>query len=230
MEYTPEQRQVNFETYLHIWHVQRFIQACVKGYVHSFFVNEPPKQGRNLVTLLAEMVNALSIVGRPPGQLYKIMQNTLDYIGDSDPNVFVLDTLTRRMVTHDQSKLGTIEVSLFTEYTPKLKTVRFGSDQYKAFLNQLKPALDNHYACNRHHPEYYDSGVEGMTLIDVIEMVCDWSASSKRSKDGSFANSLSHCKERFGIDNDLARFINNTYLEYLHPIYSLEPRHYEVQT
>ena len=69
-----------------------------------------------------------------------------------------------------------------------------------------------------------------MTLIDVIEMVCDWSASSKRSKDGSFANSLSHCKERFGIDNDLARFINNTYLEYLHPIYSLEPRHYEVQT
>ena len=30
----------------------------------------------------------------------------------------------------------------------------YGSDEYKACLTEMKPALDHHYAANRHHPEH----------------------------------------------------------------------------
>lgn len=65
------------------------------------------------------------------------------------------DELRRRGSVHDQSKLADPEKALFDEYTPKLKDCTYGSDEYKAFLSALKPALDHHYAKNSHHPEHY---------------------------------------------------------------------------
>jgi Family of unknown function (DUF5662) len=63
--------------------------------------------------------------------------------------------LMRRQFTHDRSKLGNPEVSTFVEFTPKLKGSTFGSEEYKGFLTAMKPALDHHYAHNRHHPEFF---------------------------------------------------------------------------
>lgn len=63
--------------------------------------------------------------------------------------------INRRGFVHDQSKLMDPEKALFDEYTPKLKDCTYGSDEYKGFLSALKPALDNHYAKNSHHPEHY---------------------------------------------------------------------------
>ena len=164
-------------------------------------------------------------------QVDAIIKNTLNSILPRNKpfNSFVISTLTGRMVTHDQSKLGKKEIELFTEFTPKLKAITFGSDEYKACLKGLKPALDNHYACNRHHPEHYENGVEGMTLIDVLEMCCDWTASSLRTKDGSFSKSLEICKERFGINKKLVRLLQNTFTEALKSYYNLEREHYEIQ-
>jgi len=39
--------------------------------------------------------------------------------------------------------------------TPKLAGSTYGSEEYKAFLGQMKPALDHHYAVNDHHPEHF---------------------------------------------------------------------------
>jgi hypothetical protein len=69
-------------------------------------------------------------------------------------NWCVLHLLTRGEV-HDQSKLEPPEVSVFTEFTPKLKNSTYGSDEYKGFLQRMKPALDHHYAKNDHHPEFW---------------------------------------------------------------------------
>ena len=33
---------------------------------------------------------------------------------------------------------------------------------------------------NRHHPEYYEDGIAGMTLVDLEEMLSDWEAASHR--------------------------------------------------
>ena len=49
-----------------------------------------------------------------------------------------------------------------------------------------------------------------MNLIDVIEMVCDWYATSL-SSDTDFENCLKINYERFGIDEQLAKIIFNTY-------------------
>ena len=51
-----------------------------------------------------------------------------------------------------------------------------------------------------------------MTLIDLIEMYCDWRAAVLRHDDGDFAESLQINKERFGIDNQLAAIFENTRL------------------
>ena len=35
-------------------------------------------------------------------------------------------------------------------------------------------ALDKHKKSNDHHPEFYGCRLSGMSLIPMIEMVCDW--------------------------------------------------------
>ena len=73
--------------------------------------------------------------------------------------------LIQRGEQHDQSKLASPEVEYFTEYTPKLATCTYGSDEYKGFLAAIKPALDHHYANNRHHPEFQRISEEWRPVI-----------------------------------------------------------------
>ena len=54
-----------------------------------------------------------------------------------------------------------------------------------------------------------------MTLIDVIEMLCDWIATTKRMKDGDIFKSLEIQKERFGISGQLYQISCNTIKEVL---------------
>jgi hypothetical protein len=116
--------------------------------------------------------------------------------------------LSRRANVHDESKLSEAEKPYFDEATPKLKTLVFGTEEYKASLQSIKPALDHHYKVNDHHPEHYQNGINGMTLQALTEMVCDWCAASKRSKDGKV--NLDMCIERFKIEPQLADLIRNT--------------------
>jgi hypothetical protein len=46
----------------------------------------------------------------------------------------------------------------------------------------MKPAIQHHYKANSHHPEFYDNGVEGMSLFDVLEMLLDWKAATERRR------------------------------------------------
>lgn len=63
--------------------------------------------------------------------------------------------LMRRQFTHDRTKLAPPEVSIFVEYTPKLRGLTYGSPEYKEALAAMQPALEHHYAHNRHHPEFF---------------------------------------------------------------------------
>lgn len=67
----------------------------------------------------------------------------------------VLDILQKKADDHDWSKLSETEKPYFDEYTPKLKGCIYGSEEYKQYLKELKPALDHHYENNAHHPEHY---------------------------------------------------------------------------
>ncbi len=118
--------------------------------------------------------------------------------------------LIRRGELHDQTKLEPPEVEAFTEYTPKLAACTYGSDEYKGYLAAIKPALDHHYAHNRHHPEHHKHGVDDMNLLDLVEMLCDWKAASERHHDGNIRKSIEVNANRFGLSPQLVRIFENT--------------------
>lgn len=129
----------------------------------------------------------------------------------------IIVELLKRAEAHDQSKLEEPERSTFVEYTPKLAQCAFGSDEYKQFIKEMKPALDHHYAANRHHPEHFrddvDAGqspVDRMNLIDLLEMLCDWKASTMRHRDGNIMNSIDISRERFRLSDQLVSILKNT--------------------
>jgi hypothetical protein len=122
----------------------------------------------------------------------------------------VVAELLARGEKHDRSKLERPEVELFTEWTPKLQGVTYGSAQYQEYLEQLKPALSHHYAKNRHHPEHWKNGVDDMNLVDLVEMFCDWKAATERHHDGNLHKSIEHNAKRFNINPQLVRILENT--------------------
>ena len=124
-------------------------------------------------------------------------------------------TLFNRVDNHDSSKLRTPEKEIFDEYTPKLKSSTYGSEEYNVFLKEMKKALDNHYALNSHHPEHYTNGIDNMDLIDIIEMICDWKAASERHTDGNIYESIKINKKRFNISDQLEQILINTVKRYL---------------
>jgi hypothetical protein len=122
----------------------------------------------------------------------------------------VVQNLLLRAHRHDQSKLGGIERRTFDEFTPKLKDSTYGSDEYKGFLNSMKPALDRHYAWNDHHPEHFDNGVADMDLVQMTEMLVDWKAATLRHDDGDLAKSIKMNADRFGYSPEIERLLMNT--------------------
>jgi hypothetical protein len=143
--------------------------------------------------------------------VYDSTQDTLEHIKRVDELLrIVAHDFRLRGVMHDQTKLSSPEKEAFDEFTPKLKTSTYGSDEYKQFLAQLKPALDHHYAHNRHHPEHFKHGINDMTLMDIIEMLLDWKAASERHSDGDIWKSIDINVKRFNIDPQLASILRNT--------------------
>lgn len=145
---------------------------------------------------------------------YDSTQDTQEHISKVQARIqIVVNELTIRAAHHDASKLVEPEKPGFDVLTLKLRELVYGSDEYKAALEEGKPTIAHHYAVNSHHPEHYENGIAGMSLLDIIEMVCDWKAASERTKQGSIAQSLVHNKQRFGISDQLAAILENTVKE-----------------
>lgn len=169
--------------------------------------------------------------------------------------------ISKRVVTHDQTKLKKGEVEIFAEYTPKLKQTEYGSDDYKFMLGEMQSALKHHYKHNRHHPEFFDSfpvsssepiileellnltkkkkeqdklsqsevilndyliklleqrqkelasSINNMNLVDIIEMLIDWNAATKRHITGDIHKSIEINQSRFSINQQLINIFLNT--------------------
>lgn len=123
---------------------------------------------------------------------------------------FFTDKLTLRGENHDASKMETPEVELFAEHTEKLSEIEYGSEEYKKELEALKPALEHHYAVNRHHPQHFPNGINDMNLIDIVEMITDWKASSERNSNGNLLKSIELNAKRFEMDEQLTQILMNT--------------------
>lgn len=143
-------------------------------------------------------------------------QAHIDRVGDFLEEVIL--NLQERKRVHDASKMVEPELSAFNLATPKLATLEYGSEEYKQSLRELGPALDHHFEHNDHHPEHYENGVRGMSLMALIEMLCDWRAASERVKQRTddpdkvktFIEGLKYNQLRFGISDELMNILMNT--------------------
>ena len=122
---------------------------------------------------------------------------------------FVNDLLYRADM-HDHSKLQEPEAEIFEVMTERLKGSTYGSSEYTAMLAEMKPALDHHYANNRHHPEFHKDGVKGMSLLDLVEMLLDWKAATLRHADGDIRKSIEINHKRFGFSEETKTILLNT--------------------
>jgi len=152
----------------------------------------------------------------------------------------IIKELMYRQEQHDQTKLQPPEAEIFEKYMPLFEGVKYGSEKYREVIEKLKPAVDHHNKHNRHHPEHfkrtYECGkcnnkydyapdkcecghgifsvygglINGMNLIDLIEMMCDWKAAGLRRGDGDIYKSIEISKGRFGISDQLEQILINT--------------------
>lgn len=100
----------------------------------------------------------------------------------------VVHALEQRSDIHDASKMLDDEFAGFSRINAAARVHKFGSQEYKDGLKSEKPTIDLHFSRNTHHAEYYGElpearingrGAEGMTFLDIIEMVCDWWGAGK---------------------------------------------------
>ena len=117
-----------------------------------------------------------------------------------------------RAIMHDLSKFHPYEAKLFSKITKKIKKTEYGSEEYKNQLKSIRPAIDHHYAMNRHHFEHYNyvDIKKEMGLIDFVELFFDWKAAVKRNKNGNLEESIKKNKERFNYSDDLANLMRNS--------------------
>ena len=75
--------------------------------------------------------------------------------------------LVQNVLRHDSSKFEGIE----WEYLDIESSDKENRDK-------LKMAVHQHQQSNEHHPEFFTSGIDDMSQVQIAEMVCDWKARS----------------------------------------------------
>jgi hypothetical protein len=165
---------------------------------------------------------------------YDSTQDTLAHIKEVQKLLgIVVDEFNYRAEKHDKSKLESPEKETFDIMTPKLKNSTYGSEEYKGFLKEMGIALDHHYQNNDHHPEYFglrdicvktsiEDGLDGhfkieqgysldkMDMFQIMEMLCDWYAASKRHSTGDLFKSIEINQKRFNYSDEMKELLKKT--------------------
>jgi hypothetical protein len=99
------------------------------------------------------------------------------------------EELLERARTHDASKFGPEERVPYVWLTEYHRRRRDGEpfDYPEGVAERVKRAIHHHVTTNRHHPEAH-ADPNDMSDVDLIEMVCDWTAMAQEfGQDGGSA-------------------------------------------
>ena len=116
-----------------------------------------------------------------------------------------------RIIIHDYSKYLPSEAKGFAT-ARNMYGVPYGHPDTKLAGDEIKPTIDLHKTRNSHHPEFYENGINGMDLLDFVEMACDWKAAGRKNADGNFRESLAINQNRYGLTNQCKAILENTKL------------------
>lgn len=149
---------------------------------------------------------------------YDSTQDTMEHINKVQVRIAeVQANLDQRAAVHDRSKLAEPEKAGYDILVGALAGNQYGTDAFKAAMQaantdpRVKAAIQHHYDVSAHHPEHFENGIDGMSLLDVLELLCDWKGASERY--GPSLLALAHNKERFGISDQLYAILENTVKE-----------------
>ena len=99
------------------------------------------------------------------------------------------EELIERARVHDASKFAPEEYIPYVWLTEYHRHRRNGEpfEYPEGVAERVRLAIHHHVTTNRHHPEFH-ADPNGMTDVDLIEMVCDWTAMAQEfGQDGGSA-------------------------------------------
>lgn len=142
------------------------------------------------------------------------IDDTREHINDVR---MVLEKITTKLALrgkyHDYSKLTDYELPIFQKVLDHQESAQYGTSEYEDTKKKLAPALEHHYKLNSHHPEHFPRGINDMTLVDILEMLADWKAATKRHKDDRIESSIEINAKKYNIDKQLKQILLNTLKE-----------------
>lgn len=124
------------------------------------------------------------------------------------------DELTRRGEIHDASKFGNVERVPYIWLT-EFHRCRQNNEPFSypdGMEDSVKNAIRHHMTKNRHHPDFH-ADPNDMTDVDIIEMVCDWTAMAQEfGQDGGSARGWADktIGHRVKFNRDRQRLIYST--------------------
>lgn len=218
-----EKYDSSIETLKHIKQVALYIEKIQKDIDYELSTEQEIHDGINnttLVDLLRILLNGDNIPSY--SKLFTdINNNSRKYrlgntcLTHNELYHFYDDELTDRKLNHDRSKLEEPEKHEFDIWTPRINEAQLGTPMYEYFLKELHKALDHHYRYNRHHPEHFGNGINGMTIMDLTEMLCDWCATSDRHEGSNIYDSIDILQKRFKYSTPMKKVLSNTVEKHL---------------
>ena len=127
--------------------------------------------------------------------------------------LFLADELYKRAYHHDDSKLQLPEIKWLIEMD-KEPRYEYGTPEYFEKMKRWDKFFKHHYENNRHHPDHFANGIEGMNLADLCEYIVDIISYYEELHVNNALDTVNKQKERFGFDEQLTQILKNTLIEY----------------
>lgn len=121
----------------------------------------------------------------------------------------LIAALTIRSQEHDKSKLEEPEFSLWKKMDEEPR-YPYGSKEYKNKIERYRELFEMHYKKNPHHPEHFQNGISDMTLIDLVEMLCDWISYKDNISVTEAIEMVEKQSERFEYSDEIKNMLINT--------------------
>jgi len=126
----------------------------------------------------------------------------------------IVDLLKKRAKDHDKSKLQYPELQGFIRMD-KEPRYPYGSPEYFDKMKRYEYVFKHHYMSNSHHPEHYNNWICEMDLLDIIEMLCDWTSYREGLTAAEAIATVEQQAKRFDLSDELSSIMLNTLKRYL---------------
>ncbi len=142
----------------------------------------------------------------------KTIKNILNHKQEvKEKMLFLAKEIIKHAEQHDDSKLREPELNWLIEMDKENEKIKYGTPEYFEKQKRWEKFFKHHYKKNRHHPDHFENmGVYGMTIVDLVEMMCDIVSYCKELHVSEVVKIIDEQKKRFGIDDNISQILINT--------------------